>query len=174
MLNPCHLDVMPATASKPSTFWAPLVRPIPRLTPFSCIQHKTHFKGPCYSCAGEMPLIYDKLSPQQEADGCNYSLSMQFDGQFELPSHLADSVYGLRCRMQAQISCQPSKQRAESSQTSKEKTINYPCCQRYHSFENGWKYWQHQSILKDSHGTCRTVCEKCARALYHDVGHIVV
>ena len=50
-----------------------------------------------------------RLSRQQEADGCTYSLSMLFDGQFELTSRLAGFVDGLRCSMQALISWQLSR-----------------------------------------------------------------
>ena len=112
-----------------------------------------------------------RLSRQQEADGCTYSLSMLFDGQFELTSRLAGFVDGLRCSMQALISWQLSKQSVEMAQASGRQTISCTCCHRYHSFEHGWMHWDHQSNLKDVQGTFRTVCEKCALALYSVVLH---
>lgn len=54
-------------------------------------------------------------------------------------------------------------------QASGKQTISCICCHRHHSFEHGWMHWDHQSNLKDVHGTFRTVCEKCALALYSDV-----
>ncbi|WP_397385493.1 hypothetical protein [Prosthecobacter sp.] len=107
-----------------------------------------------------------RLSTQQEADGCTYMLSMLFDGQFELTSRLAGFVDGLRCSMQALISWQLSKQSVELAQASGRQTISCTCCHRYHSFEHGWMHWDHQSNLRDVQGTFRTVCEKCALALY--------
>ena len=111
------------------------------------------------------------LSTQQEADGCTYTLSMLFDGPFELTASLAGFVDGLRCSMQALISWQLSKQRVESDQASGRQTISCSCCHRYHSFEHGWMHWDHQSNLRDVQGTFRTVCEKCALALYSVVLH---
>lgn len=119
------------------------------------------WKDKTYMCAS--------LSTQPEADGCTYSLSMLFDGQFELTSRLAGFVDGLRCSMQALISWQLLKQSVELAQASGKQTISCTCCHRYHSFEHGWMHWDHQSNLKDVHGTFRTVCEKCALALYSEV-----
>lgn len=48
-------------------------------------------------------------------------------------------------------------------------TIFCTCCHRRYSFEHGWMHWDHQNNFKVVHGTFRTVCEKCALALYSDV-----
>jgi hypothetical protein len=112
-----------------------------------------------------------RLSTQQEADGCTYSLSMLFDGQFELTSRLAGFVDGLRCSMQALISWQISKQKPQSIQASEAQTISCTCCHRIHSFEHGWMHKDLQRDLMGGHSTSRTVCEKCALALYSEVLH---
>lgn len=110
-----------------------------------------------------------RLSTQQEEDGCTYSLSMLFDGQFELTSRLAGFVDGLRCSMQALISWQLSKQKPQSILASERPTISCTFCHRIHSFEHGWMHRDHQSHQRGGHGTTRTVCEKCALALYSEV-----
>ena len=114
-------------------------------------------------------LLCASLSTQQEADGCTYMLNMLFDGQFELTASLAGFVDGLRCSIQALISWQLSKQSVEPAKASGKQTISCTCCLRYHSFERGWMYWDHESNRRDVHGTFRTVCEKCALALYSEV-----
>jgi hypothetical protein len=114
-------------------------------------------------------LMCASLSTQQEADGCTYMLSMLFDGQFELTSRMAGFVDGLRCSMQALINWQLSKQKLRSIQASEMQTISYTCCHRIHSFEHGWMRWDHQRNLRGGHSTSRTVCEKCALALYNEV-----
>jgi len=78
-----------------------------------------------------------RLSTQQEADGYTYSLSMLFDGPFELTSHLSGFVDGLRCTMQAMIIWQLSKQKPQSIQASERQIISCTCCQRIHSSEHG-------------------------------------
>jgi hypothetical protein len=129
----------------------------------------------------EATLMCASLSTQQEADGCTYMLSMLFDGQFELTSRLAGFVDDLRCNMQAMISRQLAmqamisrqlaNQRMESAQASGKQTISCTCCNRIHSFEHGWVHWDHQGNPREVHGTFRTVCDKCALALYTEVLH---
>jgi len=109
------------------------------------------------------------LSTQKEADGCTYTLSMLFDGPFELTSRLAGFVDGLRCSLRAMISRQLSKQKLEAIHASCMQTVTCTCCHRVHSSENGWMHLDHQSSLRSGHGIYRTVCEKCALALYREV-----
>jgi hypothetical protein len=111
-------------------------------------------------------LLCASLSTLQEADGCTYMLNILFDGQFELTASLAGFVDGLRCSMQALISWQISKKKTESAKPLGKQTISCTCCLRDHSFEHGWMQRDHQSNLRDVQGTFRTVCEKCALALY--------
>jgi hypothetical protein len=119
----------------------------------------------------EATLVCASLSTQQEADGCTYMLSMLFDGQFELTSRLAGFVDDLRCNMQAMIIRQLSKQKPQSIQASEAQTISCTCCNRIHSFEHGWVHWDHQANPRQVNGTLRTVCDKCALALYSEVLH---
>lgn len=114
-------------------------------------------------------LMCASLSTQQEVDGFTYMLSMLFEERFELTSRLAGIVDGLRCSMQALISWQLSKQKLQSIRASEMKTISCTCCHRIHSFEHGWMHWDHQRKLRCEAGVSRTVCEKCALALYSEV-----
>jgi hypothetical protein len=111
-------------------------------------------------------LLCASLSPHQEADGCTYMLNILFDGHFELTASLAGFVDGLRCSMQALISWQISKKKTELAEPLGKQTLSCTCCLRDHSFEHGWMQPDHQRNLRDVQGTFRTVCEKCALALY--------
>jgi len=126
-----------------------------------CRSPLLRWRDKTYMCA--------RLSTQKEADGCTYTLSMLFDGQFELTSRLATFVDGLRCSMQALISRQLSTQSVDSVQALGKQTISCTCCHRHHYFERGWMHWDHQSNLRDVDGTFHTVCARCSLPLYGDV-----